>query len=201
MFHAGAALVHTGTGEVIEQPLPESVIAASEALAGDRGYVFEQYTARDYVVNGEGPLAIEHAKLMGVAAAFRSADELMGQIVRVQFVVPEAEVPAIAAAGIADAEVTAASSPVMPGFAFVSVTPKGITKATAIAHIAESLDISMADVMMVGDGHNDVEAMLAVGHGTAMANASDDCKAAAVHHVGHVDDDGLVDAFELSNDL
>ncbi len=201
VFHAGAALVHTGTGEVLEQPLPASVIEASGALAAERGYVFEQYTARDYVVNDDGALAVDHAALMGVDVAVRGAETLRGQIVRVQFVVPESEVPAITAAGIADAEVTAASSPVMPGVAFVSVTPEGVTKATAIAHIAQSLAVSMADVMMVGDGQNDVEAMLAVGHGTAMANASKECKAAAVHHVGHVDDDGLVDAFELSKDL
>ena len=96
------------------------------------------------------------------------------------------------------ATVTIASSPVMPGAAFVTVTPPGLTKATAIAEIAHELATSVDRVMMVGDGHNDLEAIAAVGHGTAMGNAEPEVKAAARHHVASVAEDGLAEALELS---
>ena len=55
--------------------------------------------------------------------------------------------------------------------------------------------------MMVGDGLNDLDAVTTAGHGVAMGNAVDEVKAAARHHVAHVDDDGLVEALELSATL
>ena len=100
-----------------------------------------------------------------------------------------------------DAVVVAATSPVMPGVAFVSCTTPGVSKGAAIARIAAEMQIAIADVMMVGDGDNDVEALAAVGHGVAMANAVPAAKAAAAYEVGHVDDDGLVQALELSISL
>jgi hypothetical protein len=51
---------------------------------------------------------------------------------------------------------------------------------------------------MVGDGHNDVGAIAAVGHGTAMGNAHPEARAAARHHVASVEQDGLAEALELS---
>jgi len=86
----------------------------------------------------------------------------------------------------------------MAGVAFVSVTLPGITKASGIAHICGVLNISIEQVMMVGDGLNDLPAIEAVGHAVAMGNAADAVKNAARYHVGHVDADGLVEALELS---
>jgi hydroxymethylpyrimidine pyrophosphatase-like HAD family hydrolase len=100
-----------------------------------------------------------------------------------------------------DAVVVAATSPVMPGVAFVSCTKPGVAKGSAIRRIADEMQISVADVMMVGDGDNDVEALATVGHGVAMANAVPAAKHAASYEVGHVDEDGLVEALTLSTTL
>lgn len=59
----------------------------------------------------------------------------------------------------------------------------------------------MADVMMVGDGHNDIPAMEVVGWAVAMGNAGPDVIASARIVAGHVDADGTVDDVGGSVDL
>jgi len=100
-----------------------------------------------------------------------------------------------------ESAVVAATSPVMPGAAFVSCTRPDVSKGAAIGRIAAEMGIGIGDVMMVGDGDNDVQALESVGHGVAMANAVPAAKAAASYEVGHVDADGLVEALALSATL
>ena len=201
IFHSGAALVHTGTGAVREHPLSDDVIALAAAVAADHDWVFEYYAATDYTVESNTQLAVDHAALMGVDHRCRTVDDLDGGVLRVQFVVPTAETSVIEQAIGDAAMVTAASSPIMAGTAFVSVTAAGVDKASAIAEIARILETDMAQVMMVGDGPNDLEAVRAVGHGTAMGNAEPAVKAVARHHVADVEADGLAEALALSATL
>lgn len=201
VFHAGAALVHTGTDEVVEQPLPEEVVALATLAASERGWTVEYYTTRDYRVSDDGVLATDHAALMGVPVAVGTPDRMAGAVVRVQLVVPHGVVPDAVAAMAPHAEVSTATSPVQDGVTFVSVTPHGATKAAAIAAIADRLGTTLDRVMMVGDGHNDLSAMEAVGHGVAMGNAEPEVKAAARYEVPPVSADGLAVALQLSADL
>ncbi len=198
VFHAGAALVHAGTGAVRAEPLDPAMVAACASLAAGRGWVFEHYAPADYTTDSAHPLAVAHAGLLGVPHRARPASSLEGPCVRVQFVVPLAEAGAVVAAAPAGVEITVATSPVMPDVAFVTATPPGVDKARAIEAVAAELGVGMDEVMMVGDGHNDLAAIRAVGHGTAMGNAEPEVLAAARHVVGHVDDDGLAEALELS---
>lgn len=202
IFHNGGALVHTGTGEIRGTALADDVVLAATDIAERNGWVIEFYSADDYTVDSDVDLAVEHAALVGVPHVVRSRDTLETEIVRVQFVVPLEVVSWVHTEMQGqDAVVVAAPSPVMPGVAFVSVTKPGVSKGRAIARIAEEMAITVDNVMMVGDGDNDVEALGAVGHGVAMANAVPAAREAARHHVGHVDDDGLVEALDLSTKL
>ena len=63
------------------------------------------------------------------------------------------------------------------------------------------LNIDLSDVMMVGDGHNDLDALRVVGHGVAMGNAEPEGVEEARYVVGKVDDNGLSEALEMSWDL
>ena len=202
IFHNGGALVHTGSGEIRGTALDDDVVVASTEIAERNGWVIEYYSAEDYTVDSDADLAIEHAALVGVPHVVRTHDTLATEIVRVQFVVPLEVVSWVHTEmqGL-QASVVAAPSPIMPGVAFVSCTKPGVSKGVAIGRIAQEMSISIDNVMMVGDGDNDAEAIGAVGHGVAMANAVPAAKAAAVHHVAHVDDDGLVEALTLSTQL
>ncbi|MCL1948519.1 MAG: Cof-type HAD-IIB family hydrolase [Turicibacter sp.] len=55
----------------------------------------------------------------------------------------------------------------------------GISKATAIARLADKLGFSVADIIVFGDGTNDVEMLAYAGVGVAMGNACDELKAVA----------------------
>ena len=202
IFHNGGALVHTGTGEVRGSALSDELVNAASDIADRNGWLIEFYTADDYTIDTDNQIARDHAALMGVPLVVRTRDALEGDLLRVQFVVPiEMSAQVQAEMKDLDADVVAATSPVQPGIAFVSCTKPGVSKDAAIGRIAVEMGISIDDVMMVGDGENDVSAIAAVGHGVAMANAVPAAKEAARHHVGHVDDDGLVEALELSTTL
>ena len=201
MFHSGAALIAADTNEVDAEVLDESIITACEAVATERGWVLEYYSAFEIACPSTEPLAVEHAGLLGLTHTPRGRDSLGGPVVRIQLVVPiEATEDALGAVAPV-AHGSAATSPAMAGAAFVSVTAPGVTKATAIAKLAARLGIGVESVMMVGDGHNDVAAMKAVGWGVAMGNADPAASAAADFSVACVDDDGLAEALERSAEL
>ncbi len=201
LFQSGTSLVHTGTGEVRHVALPDGAVDALIAIAAARDWVLELYADRDVAVDSDAALARDHADLLGIPHRRRGADGLAGPIVRAQIVVPiplAAEARAVAPAGTVG---HSATSPAMPGAAFVSITAAGCTKASGVLAVAELLEVPIAAVAMVGDGNNDAEALATVGHGIAMGNAEPEAAAAARHHVGPVDQDGLVEALDLTGRL
>ena len=205
VFHAGGAVVHASTGEARGDSLGSDALDSLVDSANVRDWVLELYAPDAYAVESTAKPSVDHAELLGVPfvagdfSAFRGEHE---RIVRAQFVVDIDQIADVhAVAKPLGLESTSATSPIMPGIAFVSITPPGITKATGIAHISESLGLSMEEVMMVGDGLNDLPAIEAVGFPVAMGNAEEAVKNAADYHVPDVESDGLVAALELSSDL
>ncbi|WP_426573332.1 HAD-IIB family hydrolase [Aquihabitans sp. McL0605] len=201
VFHTGAARWNPATGEVRATPIPDDAVAACQATAAAHGWVLETYSWDDYVVDSDDALAVEHAGLLALPHARRPISDLRDPVVRVQFVVTRDQVAAAVAAAPAGTVASAATSPVMPGAAFVSVTAAGVSKAAGIAAVADDLGVPMSDVMMVGDGHNDLPAIEAVGWGVAMGNAEPEVLAAARLLVADVEDDGAAQAIEASASL
>lgn len=201
VFHTGAARWNPASGEVRSSPLADGVVEQCAAIAADRGWVFETYSWDDYVVDSTDDLARQHAALLGMAFRHRPLDDLTDEVVRVQFVVPEDQ--AWEAMGSAPDGTTAsgATSPMMPGAVFISLVAEGVSKAAGIEAVAADLGAGMDQVMMVGDGHNDLPAIEVVGWGVAMANAEPEVLAAARLVVGHVDADGAADAIVRSAEL
>lgn len=205
VFHAGGATVHTGTGEAQGRFFNADQVEQIVALSKEHDWILELYSATDYAVDSEEPAAVDHAALIGVPFVrrdLRNFIEDVDGIVRAQLVVPESLVeaitPILAPTGLT---VTSATSPIMPQVAFVSLTLPGVTKATGIAVICEVLGLQMSDVMMIGDGLNDLPAIEAVGHPVAMGNAAPAVKSAARYQVADVAADGVVEALQLSAKL
>jgi Cof subfamily protein (haloacid dehalogenase superfamily) len=83
----------------------------------------------------------------------------------------------------------------------VEISATGVTKATALARVAEELDVPAAHVVAFGDMPNDLPMLAWAGTSYAMANAHPDVRAAADHVAPANDDDGvaevLVGLFDL----
>ena len=198
VFQNGASVVHLPSGESRSTALPGETAAMLVARARARRRVLELYTDIEYAVESDSDRARRHAELLGVPFARRPFASLGGAVVRGQWLVAPAELDAVIAEGHPGLNVSPSTSPVMPDTVFVNLTLAGVDKAHAVRAVAAAYAFPLADVMVVGDGHNDATAMAAVGWPVAMANADDAARAAAKIHVGHVDDNGLVEAIEIA---
>lgn len=63
--------------------------------------------------------------------------------------------------------------------AWLDISPAGVDKATALADVAARLGVAQADVLAIGDGHNDVGMLSWAGRGVAVGDAPVVVKAVA----------------------
>ncbi len=197
-FQTGASVIHTGNGLTHSAPLPAGAAEACHRIALARGWVFEAYADTDYIVDSDQLAAHHHADLLGIPYVRRSLYALKGAPLRTQLIVTDDQLADALASVPVGCSASGATSPVMPGYNFVSITAEGVSKASGVALLASLVGCTLAQVMMVGDGHNDVPAMQIVGHPVAMGNAPEDVAAFARHRVAHVDADGVAQALDLA---
>lgn len=74
------------------------------------------------------------------------------------------------------------------------VLPKGVSKVSGFEELLEKTGILPEEVIVFGDGENDIEILKKVPHSVAVANAIPEVKAVAKHHVGASADDGVAHA-------
>ena len=73
----------------------------------------------------------------------------------------------------------------------VDIIPTDGGKGRGIEKMLEYYHFDKSQAMAFGDGNNDIEMLKSVGHGVAMANASDELKAIADDVCGDVAEDGI----------
>jgi hypothetical protein len=61
----------------------------------------------------------------------------------------------------------------------------------ALTAVRNALNIDFDDVAVFGDDYNDIELLSRCRHSVAVANAIDECKAAANYICGDCDEDGV----------
>jgi HAD superfamily hydrolase (TIGR01484 family) len=74
--------------------------------------------------------------------------------------------------------------------AWLDLAPEGISKASALADVAERLGVAAEDVLAIGDGRNDIEMLQWAGRGVAMGQSPREVQEAADAVTGHVEADG-----------
>lgn len=78
----------------------------------------------------------------------------------------------------------------------VNLISKQAGKSQAIRWLMSEDDIPLKHSFAFGDGFNDVDMLLAVGHGVAMGNATDELKTVAEFVTGRADEHGIREALE-----
>jgi 5-amino-6-(5-phospho-D-ribitylamino)uracil phosphatase len=78
----------------------------------------------------------------------------------------------------------------------IEINPKGVSKAKALERVCQKLDITMDNVMSVGDSLNDIKMIQEAGIGVAMGNAQEAIKKVANHITDTNDEDGVAKAIE-----
>lgn len=75
--------------------------------------------------------------------------------------------------------------------AWVDLAPEGVSKASGLEFVCRRLGIGAADVLAIGDGHNDYEMLEWAGRGVAMGHAPERVKDIADAVTGSIEEDGL----------
>lgn len=83
--------------------------------------------------------------------------------------------------------------------AFADIIPAEGGKEYGIDKIIEYYNISLDEVMAIGDGGNDISMLKHVPHSVAMGNAKDEVKAHASYTTTHILDNGIINAFKHFN--
>ncbi len=117
-----------------------------------------------------------------------------GEVIKVLFAVPPDE--ALSTLEVLRSLVKGEAIVVRSHERFVEVNPIGADKGSALAWLANYLQVPRKYVMAVGDQNNDVTMITWAGLGIAMGNASEEAKAVADWIAPNVDEDGAAVAIE-----
>lgn len=79
---------------------------------------------------------------------------------------------------------------------YVELIRPGVNKATAIARLAELMEIPAEQVLAIGDSGNDVAMLTSAAIGVAMGNANAEAREAARYMVSDNEHDGVAEALE-----
>ena len=80
--------------------------------------------------------------------------------------------------------------------AWVDIVPEGVDKARGLERVCGELGVVAGDVLVLGDGHNDIEMIRWAGRGVAMGDAPAEVRVAADHVTGDFDSGGAVQELE-----
>jgi Cof subfamily protein (haloacid dehalogenase superfamily) len=195
IFESGAVILK-GNRVVHSSILPQDTYLGLLEVSQEHGIPFEVYTSSGgFFVQEAHPDLLAHEELLGVKA-HTTPLEALEEVVRVQYVWRSHWAAARRLVAAMKVDLHEATSPIMPGVGFSSVTLQGVSKRAAALWVAKQHGLGLANVAMIGDGENDLGLIQAAGLGIAMGNAHESVKAAAAWEVAHVDDCGLAEALD-----
>jgi Cof subfamily protein (haloacid dehalogenase superfamily) len=198
VFQNGASVVHLPGGNTRSRPLARETVCALIERSRAAGWPLELYGDTEHAVEMDVPRTRAHARLLGIPFVRRDLLSFHVPVVRAQWLLAHDEVDDVMAGPHDGLTLSHSLSPVMPDTSFLNVTPLGVDKGEAVRAVAREYGVPLEQVMMVGDGANDVPALRIVGAAVAMGNAERAAVEAARYHVGDVDRGGLVEALELA---
>ncbi|MBI2321488.1 MAG: HAD family phosphatase [Chloroflexi bacterium] len=198
IFFDGALVSDAAVEQVVTlRPLPVATASSLVEAVAAAGLNLELYTPDGYYVARRDGLSALHSRVQGIpdqqadlAALVRTARVVKAELV----VARDDEREVVRALGRSFAgrlRFSWAHVAGYPEISFVNVVAGEVSKATGLAALAAAYGVSLAEVVGVGDGPNDLPLITAAGLGVAMANAPLAVRAQAALVAGDVEADGL----------
>jgi Cof subfamily protein (haloacid dehalogenase superfamily) len=202
IFQSGAVVSRPGRPAEYVSRLPAHAVPGLVAISRREGEPLEVYGETRFFLERHSELTHVHATHLDMEPEIVDLDELPEPAVRAQWVVSGEDWPryrelTLALGGI---EAHPASAPWSPGTVFSNLVCAGTSKATALRWLAERHGLATSEVAMVGDGENDLDALLAAGLGIVVGNAPAHVQASASVVVADVDAGGLAEAIAVALD-
>ena len=203
IFFDGALVSNPNNGEeVYVQPLDKMAVRQAVEFAHLNEINIEFYSATHYFAERESWSTDIRRQFFGIEPTTVDFTNLWQQerIVKGTLTIRSAEERAKANRFCRQFEdvfhFSLAKSPAYPDVDFINVLAPGVSKKAALEALASHLEVSMSEIMAIGDGTNDVSLLSAVGLAVAMGNAPDEVKAVAEYTTLDVDHNGVAAAIE-----
>jgi len=196
------ALVSSPGDEVYAEPLDSGVVREAVEFAHSLKIDFELYSTTHYFVERETWSTNAHRKFFGLEPTIVDFTGLWERerIIKggLASVNPRqmAKAREFYARFESSLHFSLARSPAFPDVEFTNVVALDVSKGKALEALVLYLGMSLAEVMAVGDGTNDITLLSRAGLAVAMGNAPDEVKAVADHITLDVDQSGLAAAVE-----
>ena len=197
IFANGAVTRHMSRDELVrgfwlEQQVAESIVSTLRDVLPEIGFAveFETDVAFEKGFEAVVPMTPDHPPIADISEIF--SPEFGGSTKRIQKVLAYDLSTSIdelyqrITEAVGESAVASYS-----GLPFIELAAGQVTKATALSLLASDLGIEQSRVVAFGDNHNDIPMLEWAGTSYAMANATDDAKAAANEVIASNDDDGV----------
>ena len=198
IFTAGALLASAQGRVLSAQALPPEPVLKMIAQARRHDLTLELYSATSIAVDRQTTSSLQHAALLGLesTACDLEAFAASNPIIKTQWILREEQAEAILAHPVAGCHMADATSELMPGIRFVSITRAGVDKGSACREVARLHGIDMAHTAGVGDSAGDLPMLEVVGRALVMGNSPEPLRA-RFETLPCVDDDGITHLLEL----
>jgi len=185
--------------EVFAQPLSQVVVTDMIDFAHRHDIDLELFSATLYFTERETWSTEAHRDFFGVEATLVNFNKLREErIIKGGLVTTNPQESAKASEFCRHFKdrlhFSYARAPAYPDVDFINIIAPDVSKGKALEALASFLGLSLAEVMAVGDGTNDISLLTSAGLGVAMGNARDEVKAVADHVTLDVDHSGLAAA-------
>ena len=186
--------------EVYVQPIDEAIVRQMIEFARLHSIDLELHSATHYFAERKTWSTEAHSQFFGMETAMVDFNNIWERerIIKGGMVTTTAEEEAKAETfrhHFSDSlHFSQARTPAYPGVVFVNILAPQVSKGKALEVLASHLGISLAEVVAVGDGTNDISLLSAAGLAIAMGNARDELKAIADHVTLDVDHSGVAAA-------